>query len=415
MADAGRKDTPEQAEFRAYCRKWLSENHPGRPPEGAEIPQSALELNDTVAMSWLQEWQKSAYDAGLIGTDYSADCGGGGKENFQAIANEAMSRAKTPYFPNIIGLGMAAPTVFFHGQEGVKQELLPKLLSGEEIWCQGFSEPGAGSDLANQQTFAEKDGDNWVINGHKVWTSLAHFASWMILLCRTDKSDKYNGLSYFVVPIKEALGNGVTVRPLIKMTGGTGFNEVIFDNLIVPDKYRLDEVGAGWKVAMTTLAHERGAGLLVTPSAGGMSMEEGDVNPTSAHGLINLAKESPRAGKTAADDGVIRDEIMKLMIRQEGFRQNQRRTNVSTLVDDSTRIPLQYKLVTTEMGQDVAQLAYEIEGAASSLYVNDPNAPASGEYPMAYMNSFGITIAAGANEVQRNILGERVLGLPKSK
>ena len=149
----------------------------------------------------------------------------------------------------------------FHARDEVKAELLPKLFSGEEIWCQGFSEPGAGSDLANQQTFAERDGDNWVINGHKVWTSLAHFAEWMILLCRTSKDDKYNGLSYFVVPIKEALGNGVTVRPLIKLTGETGFNEVIFDNLIVDDRYRLDDVGAGWKVAMTTLSHERGAGL----------------------------------------------------------------------------------------------------------------------------------------------------------
>ena len=125
---------------------------------------------------------------------------------------------------------MAAPTIFFHAQDEVKTELLPNLFSGEHIWCQGFSEPGAGSDLANQQTFAEKDGDNWVINGHKVWTSLAHFADWMILLCRTDKEDKYNGLSYFVVPIKEALGKGVTVRPLIKMTGQTGFNEVLFDD-----------------------------------------------------------------------------------------------------------------------------------------------------------------------------------------
>ena len=414
MSDAGRRDTPEQAEFREYCRQWLADNHPGQPP--VAIPQGALELNDPDAMAWLQQWQKSAYDAGLVGVDYASDCGGGGKEHFQAIANDEMQRARTPYFPNIIGLGMAAPTVYFHGQEGVKQALLPKLLSGEEIWCQGFSEPGAGSDLANQQTFAEKDGDNWVINGLKVWTSLAHFASWMILLCRTSKDDKYNGLSYFVVPIKEALGKGVTVRPLIKMTGGTGFNEVIFDNLVVEDKYRLDDVGAGWKVAMTTLAHERGAGLLVTPSAGGMSTQgEGEVNPSSATGLISLAKQSPRAGKTAADDAVIRDEIMKLIIRQEGFRQNQRRSNVPTLVDDSTRIPLQYKLVTTEMSQDVAQLAYEIEGAASSLYVNDENAPASGEYPMAYMNSFGVTIAAGANEVQRNILGERVLGMPKSK
>ncbi len=408
------KDTPEQAEFRAHCQKWLAENHPGQPP--VHIPQGALELSDPAALEWLQKWQKAAYDAGLVGADYSVESGGGGRENCQAIANQEMQRAKTPFFPNIIGLGMAAPTVYFHGREEVKQELLPKLLSGEEIWCQGFSEPGAGSDLANQQTFAHKEGDSWVINGHKVWTSLAHFASWMILLCRTSKDDKYNGLSYFVVPIKSALGKGVTVRPLIKMTGETGFNEVIFEDLVVEDKYRLDEVGAGWKVAMTTLAHERGAGPLVTPAAGGMVNEkEKGSSVGSAAALIELAKQSYRNGKTAADDGAIRDQIMQLMIRQEGFRQSQRRIGVQSLNDHPMRLALQYKLLATEMSQDIAQLAYEIEGAASSLYVNDENAAAGGQWQLAYMNSFGVTIAAGANEVQRNILGERVLGLPKSK
>jgi len=413
MSEAG-KDTAEQAEFRAYCQKWLAENHPGQPP--VHIPQGALELSDPDALAWLQKWQKSAYDAGLIGADYSEDCGGGGRTDCQTIANQEMQKAKTPFLPNIIGLGMAAPTVYFHAQEGTKQELLPKLFSGEEIWCQGFSEPGAGSDLANQQTFARKEGDSWVINGHKVWTSLAHFASWMILLCRTSKDDKYNGLSYFAVPIKSALGKGVTVRPLIKMTGETGFNEVIFEDFVVEDKYRLDDVGAGWKVAMTTLAHERGAGPLTTPSAGGQ-VNEKEKGPSigSAAALIELAKGSYRNGKTAADDGAIRDQIMQLMIRQEGFRQNQRRIGVAPLNVHPMRLPLQFKLVATEMNQDIAELAYEIEGAASSLYVNDENAPAGGQWQLAYMNSFGVTIAAGANEVQRNILGERVLNLAKSK
>ncbi|XOV90452.1 MAG: acyl-CoA dehydrogenase family protein [Pseudomonadota bacterium] len=414
MSDAQRKDTPAQAEYRAHCQEWLAKNHPGRPP--VKLPLGALELSDPEALAWLQAWQKSAYDGGLIGCDYPKECGGGGLENCQAIANHEMQRAQTPYLPNIIGMGMAAPTIFFHARDDVKAELLPRLLSGEDIWCQGFSEPGAGSDLANQQTFAERDGDNWVINGHKVWTSLAHFADWMILLCRTDKADKYNGLSYFVVPIKSALGKGVTVRPLIKMTGETGFNEVIFDGLVVSDRYRLDEVGAGWKVAMTTLAHERGAGLLVTPASGGMSLEEeSNVSTSSAMSLVDLARSQPRGQGTAADDPVIRDEIMQLLIRQEAIRQNSRRASVQTLTDHPMRIPLQSKLVNTEIHQDMTELAYQIEGMASTLSVTDPKAPISGKYPLAYMNSFGVTIAAGANEVQRNILGERVLGLPKSK
>ncbi|MFT6117004.1 MAG: alkylation response protein AidB-like acyl-CoA dehydrogenase [Candidatus Azotimanducaceae bacterium] len=407
-------DTPEQAEFRTYCRDWLDNNHPGQPP--VRLPLGALELSDVEALNWLKSWQKSAYDAGLIGCDYAKETGGGGRTDCQTIANQEMQRAKTPYFPNIIGLGMAAPTVYFHAQEETKNALLPALLSGEEIWCQGFSEPGAGSDLANQQTFAEKRGDSWVINGHKVWTSLAHFASWMILLCRTDKADKYNGLSYFVVPIESAIGNGVTVRPLIKMTGETGFNEVIFEDLVVEDKYRLDAVGAGWQVAMTTLAHERGAGLLVTPSAGGLDQENTrGANTSSPSALISLAKRSYRNGKTASDDPLIRDEIVKMAIRQEAFRQNQRRTLVPELTDHPMRIPLQNKLVATEFNQDLAEIGYDIQGPASSLYLNDDNASDGGEWQLAYMNSFGVTIAAGANEVQRNILGERVLGLAKSK
>ena len=201
----------------------------------ALFSQSALEIMTTDQLDYLCAWQKAAYDAGLVGCDYPKNCGGGGHQGFQRIANQEMQSVGTPFFPNVIGLGMACPTVFFHAQEALKEKVLPKLLSGEEIWCQGFSEPGAGSDLASVQTFAEPKGDSWVINGHKVWTSLAHFATWMIILVRTDKSDKYNGLSYFVVPIKEALGKGVTVRPLIKITGETGFNEVIFDNLEIPD------------------------------------------------------------------------------------------------------------------------------------------------------------------------------------
>ena len=414
MADGLSNDTPEQAEFRAYCREWLENNHPGRP--SIKLPQGALEVSDPDALSWLQGWQKSAYDAGLIGCDYPTEVGGGGRTNCQTIANQEMFAAKTPYLVNVIGLGMGAPTVFFHARDEVKQELLPQLFSGEEIWCQGFSEPGAGSDLAGQQTFAKRDGDNWVINGHKVWTTLAHFADWMILLCRTSKDDKYNGLSYFVVPIKAALGNGVTVRPLIKMTGETGFNEVLFDDLVIPDKYRLDEVGAGWKVAMTTLAHERNAGQMITPASGGMSMDEDkEVTTGDPASLVTLAKSQMRHGQSAADDPYIRDEIVKLFIRSEAFRQNRRRARVPELRDHAQRIPLQTKMVVTELQQDIAKLAYQIEGQASSLSMVDDKAPDGGQWPMAYMNSYGVTIAGGTNEVQRNILGERVLGLPKTK
>ena len=290
---------------------------------------------------------------------------------------------------------------------------MPRLFSGEDIWCQGFSEPGAGSDLANVQTFAERKGDKWVINGHKVWTSLAHFAEWMILLLRTDKSHKYDGLSYFVVPIRSALGKGVTVRPLIKITGETGFNEVIFDNLEVDDSYRLDELGKGWQVAMTTLLHERGAGELQTPRAGGLKNKGS--HATTSYNLTELARTSMRDGRPAAEDPLVRDRIMQQMICEVGLSQNQRRARVPALLDHPMRLQLQNKLLASEISQDTAALALEVAGASASLYLGDPNAPAGGQWNLAYMNSYGMTIAAGTSEVQRNILGERVLGLAKSK
>lgn len=405
-------DSQEQAEFRQYCREWLEANPIDPPP--VRLPQSALEIMTREQLDYLQAWQKLAYDAGLVGCDYPEAYGGGGRTQCQRIANEEMQRAGRPYLPNLIGLGMAAPTLFYHASEEVKQELLPSLLSGATIWCQGFSEPGAGSDLAGVQTFAEPQGEKWVINGHKVWTSLAHFAGWMILLARTDKSQKHGGLTYFVVPIESELGKSVTVRPLIKITGETGFNEVLFDNLEIDDRYRLDEVGKGWDVAMTTLLHERGAGELVTPSSSA-PRKQGSDDDAAVMGLVDLARSSYSNGRPSSEDPVIRDRLMQLMIRMEGHAQNQRRGKVAGLCDNPMRIPLQWKLVASEIAQDAGKLGLDIEGAASSLYLADGNAPEDGRWPLAYMNSYGFTIAAGTSEVQRNILGERVLGLPKSK
>ncbi len=411
MTDNAIKDSPDQAEFRAYCRNWLDEN-PLTPPT-VRLPQSALEIMTPQQMDYLQSWQKRAYDAGLIGCDYAKEYGGGGRNNCQRIANEEMQKTKLPFFPNIVGLDMAAPTIFFHANEEVKKELLPSTFSGETIWCQGFSEPGAGSDLAGLNTFAEKKGDKWIINGHKVWTSLAHFADWMILIARTDKSQKHGGLTYFVVPIKENLGKSVDVQPLIKMTGETGFNEVRFENLEIDDKYRLDEIGKGWTVTQTTLLHERSAGQLVSAKSegGGSGQDETGVMA----GLIDLAKSNFTNGELSVKNPLIRDELIQLLIRVEGLEQNQRRNRVAKLCDHPFRIPLQWKLVATEIAQGVGNLSMQIEGAASSLYIADVNSPSKGQSPLFYMNSFGMTIAGGTSEVMRNILGERVLGLAKTK
>jgi alkylation response protein AidB-like acyl-CoA dehydrogenase len=307
---------------------------------------------------------------------------------------------------NIIGLSMAAPSILVHGNEEQKRRFLPKLLSAEEIWCQGFSEPGAGSDLANAQTSAVREGDHWIINGHKVWTSLAHFAKWMILLARHSSEHKYNGLTYFLVPIADT--EGVTVRPLIKMTGETGFNEVLFEDLVVPDSQRLDEVGKGWSVAMTTLTYERGAAE-GAGAGGGVSFEARIAE------LIRLARQTQRGSATAWDDALVRDRIMRLAVRVEGFKQTMRRARVEALTDQPMRLPLQSKVLTSELMQDISDVGMEIIGAASSLYLGDDAAPGDGHWPHDFMDSFGFTIAAGSNEIQRNILGERILGMAKTK
>ncbi len=401
---AGKKDTPEQAEFRRHCRHWLEENRPA--PPAFRLPEYAIEVMTPAQRDYLCLWQKKCYQAGLVGADYPKEYGGGGHSGFQRIASNELSRARVPYMINVIGLGMAAPTILHHGTEEQKRRYLPPLLSGEEIWCQGFSEPNAGSDLANVQTAAVRDGDSWVINGHKVWTSLAHFASWMILLARTSRDDKYKGLSYFIVPIAGA--QGVTVRPLIKITGETGFNEVLFEDLVVADTFRVDEVGKGWTVAMTTLTHERGAADSAG-GGGGFSLED------KVQALIALAKRTPRGDATAWDDAVLRDRIVQILIRAEGLNQTFRRARVPALAEDPMRLMLQGKVLISELMQDLAAVALEVEGAHSSLYLGDEAAPDEAMWPLAYMNSYGVTIAAGSSEIQRNILGERILGMAKSK
>ena len=394
----------EHEEFREYCRRWLAENRPAAP--SFRLPLSPIEVMTEEQRRYLCAWEKKCYDAGLIGCDYPKEYGGRGHKGFQQIASQEMGRARVPYLLNVIGLSMAAPTILNHGTEEQKRRLLPPLFSADEIWCQGFSEPNAGSDLAGAQASAVRDGDNWIINGHKVWTSLAHFASWMIMLTRTSKDHKHKGLTYFIVPIADT--KGVTVRPLIKITGETGFNEVLFEDVVVPDTLRIDEIGKGWTVAMTTLLYERGAAE-GAGSGGGISLDEGITS------LINLAKRLKRDGRPAWDDAIIRDRVAQLAIRVEGMRQLHRRSRVEPLTDHPMRLPLQAKVLVSELMQDIAAVALEIEGPRASLYVGDPGAPDNGQWPLAYLNSYGFTIAAGSNEIQRNILGERVLGLAKSK
>jgi len=400
MSDANL--TAEQIAFQQHAREWLEANP--APPADVELPLSQLEVMTQPQIDYFKAWQQRCYDAGLVGADIPQEYGGHGHTGCQGLANRELSRAGAPFLVNSVGLTMMIPTVLEHGTEEQKRRFVPGALSGDEIWCQGFSEPGAGSDMANQQTTAERRGDDWVVNGHKVWTSFGHFAQWMILIARTSRAHKYDGLSFFLCPIE---GHpGVTVKPLLKMTGESGFNEVFFEDVVIPDSLRLDEVGKGWTVAMTTLTFERGA---AEGAGGGISTH----HPIER--LIRLARSSHRNGRCAADDPITRDAIVQQAIVHEGLRQSARRARVPALTTHPMRLPLQQKVIASEFEQHLSRLGVDIAGARSMLYKHDEAAPDGGHWPHAYMNSYGLTISGGSNEIQRNILGERVLGMPKSK
>ncbi|HEY8493322.1 MAG TPA: acyl-CoA dehydrogenase family protein, partial [Myxococcota bacterium] len=256
MARAEATESPENAEFRREVRAWIEANKP--PDPGFKLPQSFLEVESERQFEFLREWQRKVYEAGYLGLDWPVEYGGrGDPHKRQRIVSQELARAGAPFMVNTIGLQWAGPTILAYGTEEQKRRYLKPILSCEEIWCQGFSEPGAGSDLASLQTTATRTDDGWVVTGHKVWTTLAHFAKWMILLARTDPSaPKYAGISYFLFPMDAP---GVTVQPLIKMTGEGGFNQVIFDKAPMPKSALLGQLGQGWQIAMTTLTFERGA------------------------------------------------------------------------------------------------------------------------------------------------------------
>jgi len=398
----------EHAEFREEVRAWIEVEKPAHP--GFKLPQTFLEVESERQFDFLRSWQRKVYEAGYLGLDWPEAYGGRGDAyRPQRIVSRELGRAGAPFLVNVIGLQWAGPTILAHGDEAQKQRCLKPILSAEEIWCQGFSEPGAGSDLASVQARAEPAEDGgWRVTGHKVWTTLAHVSKWMILLARTDSdAGKYAGLSYFLFPMD---AQGVSVSPLIKMTGEGGFNQVVFDNAYMPREALLGELGQGWKIAMTTLTHERGA---AEGSGGGQATASSE--PIRA--VAALARRVRRGGDTAADDPVLRDRIAQLWIEEEALRLTGQRTRVPGLNVEERPLAtrLLSKLAYSELSQRIAELACEVLGPDAALWLDDPKAPDRGEWPRAYMNSFGVTIGGGTSEIQRNILGERVLGLPKSK
>ena len=412
-------ESRENAELRSEVRAWIAAHKPPHP--GFKLPQSFLEVESERQFEFLRAWQRKLYEAGWLGLDWPAEYGGrGDPHKRQRIVSQEIARADAPFLVNVIGLQWAGPTILAYGTDEQKRRYLAPILSAEEIWCQGFSEPGAGSDLASLQTRAEPTEDGWLVTGHKVWTTLAHVAKWMILLARTEPYDpagqaqgamraahKYAGLSYFLFPMDAPR---VTVSPLVKMTGEGGFNQVIFERSPMPRSALLGKLGQGWQIAMTTLTFERGA-------AEGTGGGQATATAESIRAVASLARRARRDGRPAADDPVIRDRAAQLWIEEEALRLTGQRARIAGLnMDDrpfATR--LMNKLVYSELAQRTAEFGCEVLGPDATLWLGDPCAPDKAEWPRAYMNSFGVTIGGGTSEIQRNIIGERVLGLPKTK
>ncbi|MFN2593588.1 MAG: acyl-CoA dehydrogenase family protein [Actinomycetota bacterium] len=388
------RDTPEEASFRSELRSWLEKNL----PEGwAERDPVAGRMDEGVS----REWSRKLFEAGYAGLTWPKDFGGAGAPySFQAIFLEETARAEAPDHIGVIGLGMAGPTIIAHGTDDQKNHL-HKILSGEEVWCQGFSEPGSGSDLASLKTKAVDDGDSFVVNGQKVWSSFAHIADFCILLVRTDPSAaKHKGITYLLVDMHSP---GVEVRPLRQITGDPEFNEIFFSDVRVPKESVLGEVNDGWRVAMTTLLHERGTlGFALTARLEVLFRK-----------LVQLAKERSN-GQGPATDPVIRDRIAQHWIDLQALRFTNYRALTKLM---QTGVPgpegSVAKLHWSETNQRLTKLALEVEGSTARLDGDD--AGWNGFWQYQQLRSRGNTIEAGTSEILRNIIAERVLGLPRSR
>lgn len=347
-----------------------------------------------------RSWTRKLYDAGYAGLTWPKEYGGAGAPyTFQAIMLEEFARAEAPEHIGVIGLGMAGPTIIAHGSDEQKKAHLSRILSGEEVWCQGFSEPGSGSDLASLRTRAERDGEDFVVNGQKVWSSFAHIADYCILLVRTDPgAPKHKGITYLIADMH---ADGVEVRPLKQITGDPEFNEIFFNDVRVPVANVLGDVNSGWQVAMTTLLHERGTlGFALTAR-----LEVG------VRKLVTLAQEQRNGG---ADDPLIRDRVARCWIELEALRLTNYRA-LTTLMRTGVPGPegSVAKLHWSESNQRLTKLALEILGPSGAL--DGEEAPWNGYWQYERLRSRGNTIEAGTSEVLRNIIAERVLGLPRSR
>ena len=393
----------EHDAFRVEVSAWLRENRPPEPD--FLLPESFMEVGTDQQFDYLRAWQRKVYEAGYLGMAWPAEYGGGGKpQAMQDIVNVEMAQQKVPFLPNTIGLNWAGPLILAIGTEAEKQRYIPGILNADDIWCQGFSEPDQGSDLANTQTRATRDGDHYILNGSKIWTSLGSYAKYMILLARTNPEEKrYGGLSYFLVPMHTP---GIETQPIRKLTGEYGFTQTFFRDARIPASCLMGREGEGWKIAMMTLTFERGA---AGGQAGGIARVTLGVGDA-----VELARTARRDGRPALEDPLIRDQLVRFMIEDQGDRLCATRGKIPALCSERPlAIPLSQKLRTSEHRRRMLQFALSLQGANAARWVGDANAFDGGKWQRAYFNSFSSTIGGGTSQIQANIVGERVLGLPK--
>lgn len=392
------EDSPEEAKFRAEVRTWLDANAKKRTKR--EISADDMENGAANEMAASKAWQKTKAEAGYARITWPKGMGGIGGTPMQSIIfgqEEAKYDVPTGG-PFGIGLGMCIPTLMTYGSEESKKRYVWPAVQGDEIWCQLFSEPAGGSDVANLRTRAEKNGDTWTINGSKIWTTGAQFSDYGIILTRTDPNvPKHKGLTMFYLSMKSP---GVDIRPIKQASGGSGFNEIFFTDVKIPDSQRLGDVGNGWTVALTTLMHERlavGGG-----QGGGLDVPQ----------LMQLARQLELEDGPAIKNAAVREKIADWYVRSAGLRYTTFRTMTALSRGQQPGPEASIaKIVVASKLQDLSAFAMDLEGEAGIL--QGPDAPMHGMFQGGWLSAPGLRIAGGTDEILRNIIAERVLGLPQ--
>ena len=379
--------------FRQEIRAWLAAN----------VPKESMPSDAQGAFDSMRTWQKKMFDAGWAGIHWPKAYGGRGATLLeQAVFQQELARAQAPPMANTLGLMVVGPTLMVHGTEEQKQRYIPRILSAEEIWCQGFSEPNSGSDLASLQTRAVEDGDDFVVNGQKIWTSMAHFADMCILLTRTDpNAPKHQGISFLLVDMHSP---GITVKPLRQITGGAEFNEVFFDNVRVPKQQLVGQLNDGWRIAMTTLTHERGSASFGTQVQLKRALDN----------IIEVAKKVKRHGVPLSADPVTRQKLAQAYIRVDVMRLHNYRSITNQLRGQPAGPEASLdKLYWSETNKWMQEIGQEILGPFAQLDPQSAYYPTSVNLQLSFLWSRAETIYSGTSEIQKNIIGERVLGLPR--